>query len=98
MYNQATSDLTGIPTATVQAWLLAAQTAYNDLMTGKQLVQVQYSQGDGNRMVTYKPPDINMLKGYIQELKAALGIPCTRAPIKPFFVTPDLGGFRRGRY
>jgi hypothetical protein len=98
MYDQATSDLAGIPRETLQAWLLQAQTAFNELMTGKQLVQVQYSQGSGNRMVTYKPPDMAALKGYMQELKAALGINCGRSPITPYFRTPDLGGNRRGRF
>lgn len=97
MYEQATSDLAGISQEMLQQWLLQAQTAFNALMTGQQIVQVQYGQGDGNRMVTYKPPDMGALKAYIQELKAALGI-SIRSPIKPYFVTPDLGGYRRGRY
>ena len=93
MYSQQNSDLVGIPQETLQTWLLQAQTALNNLMTGGQVVQVQYGQGDGNRMVTYKPADMGNLRGYIAELRAALGLGGRRGPITPFFTS---GG--RGRH
>jgi hypothetical protein len=90
MYQQSNSDLVGVPQATLQQWLLQAQTAMNDLACGSKVVQAQYGQGDGNRMVTYKVGDMAMLRGYIQELKAALGLSHGRKPIVPFF-TSDSG-------
>ena len=87
MYSQANSDLVGVPQATLQAWLLQAQTAMNELAIGQRVAQVSYSQGTGNRMVTYKQSDMGVLRGYIQELKAALGLSCGRHPITPFFTS-----------
>lgn len=87
MINTSTSDLVGVPTATLQQWLLDAQQAMHDLACGSKVVQVQYAQGDGNRMVTYKVGDMAMLRGYIQELKTQLGIIRGRAPIRPYFTS-----------
>jgi hypothetical protein len=87
MYDPSKSDLVGIPTATLQQWLLDSQQAMHDLMTGSKVVQVAYQQGDGQKMVTYKHPDISMLRGYIQELKAQLGITCGRRPLTPIFTS-----------
>ena len=95
MINRQKSDLTGIPTATLQQWLLDAQTAMHDLMTGSKVAQIQYGQGSGNRMVTYKIADMGALRGYIQELKAQLGITCGRSPITPIF-TSGSGGRHDG--
>jgi len=96
MINTAQSDLVGVPTATLQQWLTDAQQAMHDLMTGSKVVQVNYMQGDGQKMVTYKHADIGMLRGYIQELKTQLGItPCGRSPIVPVFTSGN-GYGRRG--
>ena len=73
MYSQQNSDLVGIPQATLQEWLLQAQTALNNLMTGQQIVQVQYGQGSGNRMVMYKPADMGALRGYITRTSYTFG-------------------------
>lgn len=96
MINTSTSDLVGIPQATLQQWLLEAQTALKDLVVGGKPIQVAYTQGDGQKMVTYTKADIANLRGYIQELKAQLGItPCGRAPITPYF-TSGSGGRHDG--
>ena len=95
MVNTSRSDLVGVPTATLQQWLSDAQQAMHDLACGSKVVQVQYGQGDGNRMVTYKVGDMAMLRGYIQELKAQLGITCGRGPITPIF-TSGSGGRHDG--
>lgn len=93
MYSQQNSDLVGVPQATLQQWLLQAQTALNNLMTGQQVVQLSYAQGSGNRFVTYKPSDMGALRGYIAELRAALNLGGNRSPITPYF---NSGG--RGRH
>ena len=85
MINPQTSDLTGIPPATLQQWLLDSQTAMHDLVTGTKPVTVTYTQGDGQRSVTYKPADMAALRGYIQELKAQLGITCGRRALRPIW-------------
>lgn len=96
MINTSKSDLVGVPTATLQQWLMDAQQAMHDLACGSKVVQVQYGQGNGNRMVTYKVGDMAMLRGYIQELKAQLGItPCGRSPLNPIF-TSGRGGRHDG--
>lgn len=87
MYNTQKSDLTGIPTLTLQQWLLDAQTAMHDLMTGVKPKVVLYTQGDGQKSVTYTEANIANLRGYIQELKAQLGITCGRHPIRPYFTS-----------
>ena len=88
MFNPNTSDLAGVPKATLMQWLTDAQQAMHDLACGSKIVQVQYGQGSGNRMVTYKVGDMAMLRGYIQELKTQLGItPCGRSPITPYFTS-----------
>ena len=92
MINTAQSDLVGIDTATLQQWLRDSQQAMHDLATGSKVVQVSYMQGDGQKMVTYKHTDMAMLRGYIAELKAQLGItPFGRRPITPFFSSGNDG-------
>lgn len=97
MINTSTSDLVGVSQATLRQWLTDAQQAMHDLATGTKIVQVQYGQGDGNRMVTYKVGDMAALRGYIQELKAQLGItPFGRRPINPIFTSGSGGGRHDG--
>ena len=95
MFDPNTSDLAGIPTATLKQWLLDAQTAMHDLAVGAKVVQVQYGQNQGNRMVTYKMADMGALRGYIAELKRQLGIGHGRSPITPYF-TSGRGGRHDG--
>ncbi len=66
--------LTGVPIATLQAWLLAAQTALHNLQTGQQATTVSYSQGDGQKLVTYQRTNEAALRMHIQELTQALGL------------------------
>lgn len=94
MYDTSRSDLVGIPTDTLQQWLRDSQQAMHDLMTGQKAVQVNYMQGDGQKMVTYKHADVGLLRGYIQELKAQLGITCGRSPITPVFTSGNRNGRR----
>jgi hypothetical protein len=67
------STLQGVPAATLQIWLGQAQTALGQLMSGQATVEVQYSQGQGHRMVRYKTTDVTKLKTWIAELNAAMG-------------------------
>lgn len=84
-FNKQKSDLTGIPTATLQQWLFDAQQAIHDLSTGVKPIVVMYTQGDGTKSVTYTKTDIASLHAYIQELKAQLGITCGRRPLRLVF-------------
>jgi hypothetical protein len=72
------AELLGVPTTTLQAWLLAAQTALNTLMIGKQAVEASYSEGSGMRTVRYNQANRADLRVYIQQLQAALGNTRTR--------------------
>lgn len=91
--DRSKSDLVGVPTTTLQQWLLDAQQAFHDFMTGGKPVIVTYAQGDGNRSVTYNKANIGDLTAYIQALKAQLGITCGRRAMAPQFS----GGYPRGR-
>lgn len=87
MYNRQNSDLAGIPQATLQQWLTDAQQAMHDLMTGVKPKVVLYTQGDGQKSVTYTEANVGMLRGYIQELKVQLGINnYGRRPMRPIFM------------
>ncbi len=70
------SALDGIPLTTLQTWLLTAQTARNALMSGQQVVDASYQQGDGMKRVTYRRDknDIANLTAYIGELMRAIGV------------------------
>jgi hypothetical protein len=61
------SLMDGLPLATLQQWLVQAQTARNAMMSGQ--------QGDGMKRVTYRRDknDIANLTAYIGELMAAIG-------------------------
>ena len=76
MSNHETPTLDGVPLCTLQAWLLAAQTAMNDFMTGKQIVDASYQQGDGMKRVTYRRDGngLAQLRAYIGELQRAIGV------------------------
>lgn len=64
----------GIPLATLQSWLLTAQTARNAFMTGAQVIDASYAQGDGQKRVTYRNDrnSVANLAAYIQELQVAI--------------------------
>ncbi|MBS0363684.1 MAG: gpW family protein [Proteobacteria bacterium] len=73
-----TTLLSGLSLDQLNANLLAAQSAYNQLMTGGKPVTVSYAQGDGNRSVTYTAAEIGALSQYIRSLQQALNMPGTR--------------------
>jgi hypothetical protein len=98
MINTQTSDLAGVPVETLQQWLLACQTALFQLASGGKVVQVSYMQGDGQKLVSYQHSDMATLRGFIQDLKAQLGIGCGRSPISPIFTSGSGYGGRRGRW
>lgn len=84
VFDPSTSSLAGLPPATVQAWLLSAQTALMQLSTGAKVVTASYSQGDGAQSVTYTAADQVRLQGFIALLQAQLGVR-RRAPIRFMF-------------
>jgi len=75
MFNPNSSLLAGALTpAQLQAALTTAQQAYLELAAGAKGVSFSYSQGDGNRSVSYQQTDIGQLTSLIQLLQAQLGI------------------------
>ncbi len=74
MFDRNTSLLAGMSTEQLQAALSNAQQAYLDLSTGAKGVSFSYSQGDGNRSVSYTPTTLPNLISLIQLLQAQLGI------------------------
>ncbi len=75
MFDPATSDLTGVPTATLQQWLADAQQAFHDITVGgKPMVVTVRSAVGAERSVTYTRSSLANLTAYIQALKAQLGI------------------------
>lgn len=75
MFKPDSSLLAGAMTRDqLQAALTSAQQAYIELSSGAKGVSFTYSQGDGNRSVTYQQTDIGQLTALIQLLQAQLGI------------------------
>ena len=72
------SLLSGMSQTSLQAALANAQQAYLDLSTGVKVEVAGYSQGDGNKAVTYTKADMPALTSLIKELQTQLGI-ITRA-------------------
>lgn len=90
MFNPATSDLAGVPEATLQQWLLEAQTALHQLSVGGKPEAVAYTQGAANKSVTFTRANIADLQQHIAALKAQLGIHSrSRHAITPFFGDPN---------
>lgn len=83
-FRPRTNNLTGVPPATLQQWLAAAQMSLNQLSTGAKLEVASYTQGDGTKSVTYTRANLGELQMYIQELQYALGLRRRRA-IRPIF-------------
>jgi hypothetical protein len=79
------TSLAGVAPATLQAWLAQAQQAMADLMTGNKPVVVQYTQGDGQKSVTYHKTDMMNLTMWIKQLQIQLGMSSGRRPMRPFF-------------
>ncbi len=70
--------LDGMTVPQLQAALTSAQTAYIELMSGRRGVSFTYTQGEGNRAVTYEATTPQNLAVLINQLKAALGLPVAR--------------------
>ncbi|MDP1866990.1 MAG: gpW family head-tail joining protein [Bradyrhizobium sp.] len=56
--------------ATLQAWLIAAETAKHKLLTGSLAQTVRYN---GQQEVTFAKTDIDKLDAYIASLRAQIG-------------------------
>lgn len=66
--------LIGVPQATLQCWLSEAQQALHNLQTGTKIATVSYSQGDGQKLVTYQRANIAELERHIRDIAQALGL------------------------
>jgi hypothetical protein len=64
----------GRSNADLQARLTALLAAYDQLVSGSQIVQASYSQGDGAKSVTYREADLVRLQMDISLLQQKLGI------------------------
>lgn len=80
----ASNEFVGIPASTLQSWLAEALQAQHDLMTGAKGESYSYTQGDGNKSVTFTRVNIADLSAYILRLKMALGLGRAR-PLRPYF-------------
>lgn len=69
------------------AALQSAQQALIDLSTGNKGESFAYTQGDGNKSVTYTRADIGTLQNLIQSLKYSLGMAGGRRKPVGFTVT-----------
>ncbi|QCE34152.1 phage head-tail adapter protein [Acetobacteraceae bacterium] len=85
-YNPNQSIFAGMSKDDLKNALSKAQKAYIDLSTGKKVVSISYSQGDGGRSVSYTQTNIQQLQALIQQLQRQLGIPgARRAALRPVF-------------
>lgn len=82
MSGTITVPLASIPT--LQQRLADAESAYHDVMIGKQVTIASYGQGDGSKMVTFNRSSAPALLAYIATLRRQCGVR-TRAPIIPSF-------------
>ena len=78
------AEFVGVPVATLQTWLLDAQTALQQVSLGKNVQSVSYSQG-GAQSVSYTPADAGMLQQRVMQLSAALGLTPRRRAMRPGF-------------
>ena len=65
-------NLAAVATVILQAWLVSAQSAWQQLVTGNLVTSVSYSQGDGAKSVTRTPADLAQLRAWIASLEAEL--------------------------
>ncbi len=77
--------LAGMTDDQLRAWLASAQQAYFDFMTGGKPVEVTYTQGDGQKSVTYNKANIAGLTMLIKQIQIQLGIVSGRTAIRPYF-------------
>lgn len=64
----------GRSNADLQARLTALLSAYDQLVSGNQVAQANYAQGDGAKSVTFRPADLVRLQMDISLLQQKLGI------------------------
>jgi hypothetical protein len=85
-FNPSTSDLAGVPHATLQRWLGEAQEALHQLSIGGLPQALSYGQGESTKSVTYTRAEMASLRAHIASLKAQLGIhDRSRRAIRPIF-------------
>ena len=76
----------GVPAATLQTWLAQALQAYQNLMTGAQVVSLSYGMGDGQKTVAYTRIESPKLLQWIAQLQQALNTPGSRRrALRPVF-------------
>lgn len=82
------AEFYNVPAATLQTWLLACQQAVQDLTTGGKVQVAAYTQGDGNKSVTYTRADLPALTARIKALIQATngGYVYSRRPISPLYL------------
>lgn len=66
------AEFAGLSPQQLQANLVAAQQALSQLKLGQKIVTATYAQGDGNKSVTYREPDMGALQAYVSQLAAVV--------------------------
>lgn len=69
----------GMTEEQLRAALVRAQAALLEVVTGGKPIVVSYSQGEGQRMVTFSRTNEGQLRNMIRELIGALGLDRRRA-------------------
>lgn len=69
-------------TEQLTARLNEAEAARHKLAMGKSVTLIRDQNGE---QVQFKPASMRELVSYIEELRQALGLACTRGPMKVFF-------------
>lgn len=78
-----TGIFAGMDDGVLRAQLQAAQLALIELQSGKAVVSMSYTQGDGAKSVTRKLTSVAECTALIAQLQSALGIrPSVRRPIR----------------
>ena len=76
------AEFVGVPQATLQSWLVEAQTTLQQLELGNNPNSVSYSQGAGGKSVAFSAADAAMLRMRIQRISMALGLITRRRPLR----------------
>ena len=79
------SIMAGVPTSTLETWLLNAQTAYTNIALGSIAESVSYAQGNGRRSVTHTRANHTQLVALIMLLQRQLGLVGPRHALRPTF-------------
>lgn len=81
------SIFTGVDMATLSTWLTEAQTAYNSLNTGAQVVSI----ATGDERVTFTAAQVDQLRQYINELISAIAALTGTTRRKGVYITGGKG-------